>query len=129
MRLSLSIAAKSNAFTKAIRRIRPKFDSLFAAFEAKVLNNPIHEAILIGVSDSMNIEEVRIIPNKDGFFQAICGFGEQTSFLPENDRSLELMLVERIQHVVEKCPLTNTDKAMMLTLLRDWATLELDGRN
>jgi len=129
MRLSVSIAAKSKAFAKAMRRIRPKFDSLLDAFEANGLGDPIHEAILIGVTDSMGINEIRIIPNRDGFFQAICGFGEQTSFLPENDCALELMLFERIQSVVAKCPFTSPDRATVLVLLRDWATKHLNGLN
>ena len=127
MRLSLSVAAKSNGFSKAIRRIRPKFSTLFAEFEAKELENPIHEAILLGISDSLKEEEIQVIPNKDGFFQVICGFGEQASLSPENDSKLEVMLLNKIENAIQLCPFSKPDKAAMLELLREWSSNELRG--
>ena len=110
-----------------MRRIRPKFESLFAEFEAQELQNPIHEAILVGVTDSIGSEEMQVIPNREGFFQVLCGFGDQTSFIPANDRSLEVALYERLLRAVENCPFSKPDKSIMLALLRNWADRELRG--
>jgi len=52
MKISLSIAAQDRLFSKAIRRVRPNFDELFDAFCQVEITNPIHEAILIGLTDS-----------------------------------------------------------------------------
>lgn len=125
MRLSLNVAANSNGFSKAIRRIRPRFNSLFEEFAAKQLLNPIHEAILLSVTDSMKNEEIEVVPNREGFLQIICGFGAQSTFSPANDRELEVRLFQKIRSAIELCPFSKPDKAMMLALLHDWSYREL----
>ncbi|MDD0841271.1 hypothetical protein [Pseudomonas sp. Gutcm_11s] len=125
MRLSLSVAARSRAFAKAMRRIRPKFASLFTEFEGMQLANPIHEAILLGISDELDGDEIQITPNSEGFFQVICGFDSKTPFDPENYQILELTLFRIIRSAVETCPFTEPDKRMMLGLINTWAAREL----
>lgn len=127
MRLSLSVAAKSNSFSKAIRRIRPKFESLFSEFEAMKLVNPIHEAILLGITDSMGSDELEVVPNKDGFFQVICGFDVQTELSLTDDGELEARLFKKIQNTVELCPFSQPDKVVILDLLHSWSSRELRG--
>jgi hypothetical protein len=127
MRLSVSIAARNNSFSKAMRRIRPKFSSLFEEFASKELENPIHEAILLGVTDSLGPEEIEVVPNEDGFFQVICGFGDKAPFSPENDAELATMLFNRVRRAVELCPFSRPDAATVLELLQDWSSRELRG--
>jgi len=125
MRLHISVAAMNNGFSKAMRRIRPKFNSLCAEFESRELENPIHEALLLGITDSLGREEIQVIPNRDGFFQVVCGFGEDNLLSPAHDRELESMLLKRLVLAIEMCPFSEPDRATMLELLNEWAGKEL----
>ena len=49
MRLSWSFATRRREFSRAMRRIRPAFESLLAEFSTVSLQHPIHEAVLVGI--------------------------------------------------------------------------------
>ena len=53
MRLGLSIASESRQFSRMMRRIRPRIQSLLDAFGEIELQHPIHEAILVQVVSSL----------------------------------------------------------------------------
>lgn len=125
MRLSISFAVKDRVFGKAMRRIRPCFDSLCSEFEALKLDNPIHEIFLLGVTDDLPDCEFREVKNKDGFFQVMCGFDQNASFLQANDEALKLMLFQKIFGAVKLCPFSAPDRQSLNNMLSGWASNKL----
>ena len=73
MQLRLSTLARSRAFSKAIRRVRPKFQPLLEAFETVELKHPIHEAILVGITDDRPPDFFEEVETNDSFFQVMAG--------------------------------------------------------
>lgn len=69
MKILLSVGAENRHFAKNIRLVRPSFDSLFLAFSLVKMVDPIHDAILIGVTDAKSDGYFEIIPNKEVFFK------------------------------------------------------------
>jgi hypothetical protein len=117
MKLSLSIAAESRDFGKAIRRVRPSLNPLIVAFEAFQPRNPIHETLLIGITDGLPHDAIQVIPNRDGFFQVLCGFPSASDFSARNDPTIKHCLVQIILAAVAACPFSSLDKAEYLRIV------------
>lgn len=73
MQLRLSVLARSREFSKAMRRVRESLQPLLDAFEAVELDHPIHEAVLVGITDEKDAEFFEEVENDDGFFQVLAG--------------------------------------------------------
>jgi len=125
MHLSISIAARDRAFSKAMRRVRPKREPFCLAFDSIVLVNPIHESLLLGVSDELAESTVQVVPNKDGFFQVLCGFDTGVSLDASNDSELARMLIEKVAGAVALCPLSAPDRLQFEGMLDRWLTIRL----
>jgi hypothetical protein len=115
MRLSISVAAQNPAFSKKVRLVRPFFDSLLEQFNAVQMVDPIHEAILLGLTDSKPRGFFEEVPNRDGFFQAIVGL----TLVPD-DSEFKLQLFEAIRKAVQVCPFSAPDRDQFLSLLDRW---------
>ena len=121
MQLSLSLASQDRAFGKAMRRIRPTLAPLIASFEQYEPVNPIHEAILIGLADGLPDDEMQIVPNRDGFFQVLCGFSPAGDYSPTNDDANRLSVIGKIRAAIAACPFTAPDKENYLEIIdRRW---------
>ena len=125
MKLSWSTCARNRAWSKAIRRIRPAFDSLETAFAAVELRHPIHEAILVGITDEHGKDYYQEVPNADGYFQALVGFDPTIGLGAENDRRLEIALFEQLSRVILACPFATTDRESVTTAIQSWARANL----
>lgn len=115
MRISISIAARDRQFSKNFRKIRPSFDIFFSEFAAVQLVNPIHEAILIGITDSESEEYFKTIPNKDGYFQILAGV-KNTNELED----LKGKVLKIIQKAILACPFSSPDKEQFSILVDKW---------
>lgn len=115
MKLSLSVAAQNPRFAKSIRRVRPAFDSFVDAFSRVEMDNPIHEALLIGLTDAKSEEYFEIIPNNDGFFQILSGIKKDAI-----EQELEAAIFNVIRRAVSVCPFSLPDKEKFATLLSSW---------
>ena len=115
MKISLSFAAKNPQFLKKIRRIRSDFEDFFDDFSLVDLTNPIHEAILIGVTDSRGDDFFEIIKNRDGYFQTLAGLD---GF--DDDAVLRKKLFLIVSKSILACPFSNPDRGKFHILLKKW---------
>ena len=69
MQLRISVLARDRGFSKDMRSVRARLKPLLAAFEAIELDHPIHEAILVGITDDKGAELFEQVENNDVFFK------------------------------------------------------------
>lgn len=115
MKISLSVAAQDRQFAKAVRRVRPDFVPLFDAFSKVKMVDPIHEAILIGLTDSKPNGYFKEIPNQDGYFQVLAGVTAKTT-----DHDLKVAIFDLITRAVQLCPFSKADKEEFTKFLAEW---------
>lgn len=104
MELRFSVLARNREFAKAMRRIRPRFAPLLEAFAQTELVNPIHQAILVGVTDDKGPEFFEEVPNSDGFFQVLAGVQ-----MPGSDSILAKEVFGILRRAARACPFSKPD--------------------
>jgi hypothetical protein len=107
MDLRLSVLARDRAFSRGMHRIRPRLQPLLDAFRQAELQHPIHEAILVSVTDVKEPGFVQEIENDDGFFQVIIGCRTSRS-----DDELVRVVFEILLQAVRLCPFSTPDHEM-----------------
>jgi hypothetical protein len=115
MKISLNVAAQNRLFSKSVRRIRSSFDPLIDAFSQLEISNPIHEAILIGLTDAKAADHFEVIQNRDGYFQILAGMRSDAE-----DDELKVLLFNIIERAVQLCPFSTPDKNKFIYLLHEW---------
>jgi hypothetical protein len=116
MKLILSFAARDRLFGKAMRRVLPAFDSLSTEFAQTKLHDPIHDSILVALTDDLEPSYFEETPNNRGNFQVLMGVPRVTS-----DGELKLAVFERVKRAVVACPFSTPDKANFERLFQWWA--------
>jgi hypothetical protein len=116
MKLLIGLAVRDRLFGKAMQRVLPSFDSLRSEFEKTELIDPIHNAILVGLTDDRDPAYFEETPNNKGNFQVLLGCPRAA-----NDEELKQAVFERIKRVVMACPFSAPDKASFERLLQKWA--------
>jgi hypothetical protein len=124
MKLMLSIAAENRHFGKAMRRVLPIFEPFKASFERQPMVSPIHEAILVGLTDSLPAGSIQEVPDRGGFFQVLYGLGPWAN-RPGNDKELQLAIIDALQKTIQACPFVPVDRVAFMNLVEDWARREL----
>jgi hypothetical protein len=105
MELRFSVAARDRRFAKTMRRIRPRFAVLLEAFAKTELENPIHSAILVGVTDEKDPEFFEEVPNRDGCFQILAGAQAKGS-----DAELAKAVFDILRRAAIACPFSRPDR-------------------
>ena len=105
MQLQLSVLARYRLFSKAMRRTRMRLQPVMDAFENVSLEHPIHEAILVLVTDDDQPEFFQKIENKDGFFQVLAGCS-----LRGTDDELAEDTFEILRRATILCPFATPDR-------------------
>ncbi len=105
MQLRFSVLARDRMFSKAMRRVRGKLQPLLDAFEAVEMTDPIHEAILVGVTDDQPSDFFDEVENNDGFFQVLAGV-EFTG----SDDELTQTVFDILRKASDACPFSNPDR-------------------
>ena len=111
MQLRFSVCARDRAFSKAMRRVRARLQPLLDAFEEAALQHPIHEAILVGITDEKGAEYFQEVENDDGFFQVLAGCSFKGS-----DEELAEDVFCILQRAVRLCPFATPDHSTFETL-------------
>lgn len=104
MQLSLSIAASDRAFSRRMRKVSARFLDLEAAFASIELRDPIHEALLVGITNDKAPSYFAEIPNRDGVFQILAGCD---AGLAEDD--LQRHVFEVLRKAMRACPFSKPD--------------------
>lgn len=104
MQLRFSVLARNRTFSKAMRRVRVNIQPLLDAFEATELKHPIHEAILVGITDDKGPEFFEEVANNDGFFQVLAGCSQRGT-----DDDLTEDVFNILQRAVRVCPFATPD--------------------
>ncbi len=104
MDLRFSVLARDRHFAKAMRRIRPRFAQLFEAFAKMELANPIHEAILVGITDDQKPPFFEEVSNNDGFFQVLAGCD-----MRDSDEELTKEVLDILRRAATACPFSEVD--------------------
>ena len=108
-----------------MRRVRPRFVSLQAAFAKLHLKHPIHERILVGVTDEHGTELFEEIPNADGYHQVIVGFDASIGLAAEDDARREIALFQQLSRAILSCPFSVPDRESVNAALKAWAAANL----
>lgn len=111
MQLRFSVMARDRKFSKAMRRVREKLKPLLDAFEAVKMTDPIHEAILVGITDDQPASFFDEIENNDGFFQVLAGVEYNGS-----DDELAEQVFEILQRASKACPFSQPDRLVFDSL-------------
>ena len=114
MQLIFSVCARNRAFSKAMRQVRLKIQPLLEAFEKIPLEHPIHEAILVGITDDLQAGFFEEVENRDGYFQVMAGCGELDA---ENRLTEEVF--EILHRAVQLCPFANVDNQKFESLFAE----------
>ena len=104
MQLRFSVAARNRTFSKAMRQVRLKIQPLIDAFENISFEHPIHEAILVGITDDKQAGFFEEVKNNDGYFQVMAGCGEHCA-----DNQLTEEVFEILHRAVLLCPFARVD--------------------
>lgn len=104
MQLRFSVLARNRAFSKAMRRVRTKLQPLMDAFGSVELEHPIHEAILVGITDDQPPKFFEEVENNDGFFQVLAGCSHRGG-----DDELAEDVFEILQKAMRLCPFAKPD--------------------
>jgi hypothetical protein len=104
MELRFSVLARNREFAQAMRRIRPRFSPLVDVFATTELINPIHEAILVGITDDKGPNFFEEVPNRDGFFQVLAGVD-----LKQSDEMLVKNVFDTLRRAAIACPFSKPD--------------------
>ena len=121
MKLGLSVASDSRQFSRMMRRIRPRIQSLIDAFDAVDLCNPIHDVLLVGVTNSLPPDRCDVVPNNDSFFQLQAGWPTDCDLSPDGDDANVELLVSILRRAAAECPFSEPDAATIRSLFDDWA--------
>ncbi len=111
MQLRFSVLARNRSFSKAMRRIRVKLQPLLDEFESVEMQNPIHEAILVGLTDDQAPDFFEEVENNDGFFQVLAGVG-----FSDSDDELTEAVFERLRRASLACPFSRPDQEAFASL-------------
>lgn len=106
--------ARDRMFMKAMRRVREKLRPLFEAFEQVEMVNPIHQAILVGITDEKGNEFFEEVENDDGFFQVLAGCSTTAK-----DESLVQSVFEILLRAARACPFSVPDRAQFERVFED----------
>jgi hypothetical protein len=112
LKLSLSIAARDRLFAKTMRRLLPEFDRLKVDVSTIEMVNPIHEAMLIGMSDEQPAGSFEVVSNHDGFFQVLAGVE-----WPATGEQLKTSMEAIICEAIYRCPFSQPDRSQFSELL------------
>jgi hypothetical protein len=89
---------------------------------AKVdLKHPIHEAILVGITDDRAKDSFEEVPNGDGYYQVLVGFDSSIGLGAENDRQLKFALFQQLSKAILACPFSAPDRESVKAALDAWA--------
>lgn len=87
-----------------MRRVRSRIQPLLDAFEVTKLEHPIHEALLVGITDDKAREFFEEIENNDGFFQVLAGCSQLGT-----DDDVTRDVFEILEKAVRSCPFASND--------------------
>ena len=96
---------------------------MFAALELK---DPIHEAILVGVTDEHDKDFFEEVPNQDGYYQVLVGFDQSIGLAADNDVKLECALYQQLSRAILACPFALPDRGCVKAALDQWAADNLN---
>jgi len=124
MDLQFSVAARNRQFSKAMRRIDAKFQPLIDAFKAVAVEYPIHEAILVLITDDKAPDFLEEVQNNNGFFQVVAGCS-----LRGSDDELTQDVFDILECAVRMCPFATPDHQAFSSLFERLRPTVLSSRS
>jgi hypothetical protein len=106
--------ARDRMFMKAMRRVRERLQPLLDAFEQVEMIDPIHQAILVGITDEKGSEFFQEVENDEGFFQVLAGCSATAK-----DDSLVQSVFEILLRAAKACPFSVPDRAQFERIFED----------
>ncbi|QDV16060.1 hypothetical protein Pan153_06810 [Gimesia panareensis] len=113
MQLSFSTIARHRTFSRAMDRIDTRFQPLLDAFQTVKLEYPVHEAILVGITDDKPPQFFEEIETSDGFFQVFAGCS-----LRGGDQELVADVFEILRNATRLCPFAAPDHETLEALFK-----------
>ena len=119
--LSISVVSSNRFLSKAVRRVRPRFEEIISLVINRKQINPISLEFILLISDEPGEKE---IDEGDGVFILQVGIDKKLSLRPDDDDLLFLYIASMLRLLIEKCPLSTVDREEVLTMFDTW----LEGR-
>ena len=123
MQLRFSVIARDRTLSRTMRRVRVRIQPLLDSFEATALECPIHEAILVGITDDKSPEFFEEVDNNDGFFQVLAGCSQCGT-----DDELTENVFNILRRAVRHCPFATPDHLTLEALFNRLRPSVLDSR-
>ena len=119
--LSISVVSSNRFLSKAVRRVRPRFEEIISLVINRKQINPISLEFILLISDEPGEKE---IDQGDGVFILQVGIDKKLSLRPDDDDLFFLYIASMLRLLIEKCPLSTVDREEVLTMFDTW----LEGR-
>jgi len=105
-----------------MRRIRPVVEERTKEFGSMTLQHPIHEGILVGITDDKKDSDWEEVPNSDGFFQILVGFDSSIPLDGSADAALVRSVLQKLSAAVRAYPFSLPDQKSMRSLVDLWSS-------
>lgn len=93
MELDVTVIARNRAFAGMVERVRVRLGLLFEALAGLALKHPIHEAILVAVTDTKPDGFFEIVDTKDEYFQVMAGCAPTLGSAASEDEFFEALTI------------------------------------
>ena len=110
MDLRISSAARSRAFSKAMRRLRTSHQQVLDDVRSVELENPTWSTLYLTFTDELPPGSMNEMGAKDGMLQLFAGFPSVTGWTPDSDHRIREIAISIIHEAIARCELTPADR-------------------
>jgi len=119
MYLSISAYTESRKLIKAIRRFYNTFESFQKEIESLEIQDTTYDGIIISLVDE-DEDYFKETPNKDRIYDVDVGISNNLSLLPNEDIKFFSFIHDKIEFVLDKCKLEQSDKEKIKDVILSW---------
>lgn len=121
MYLLISSYTGNRKLGKAITRLSNIFESLEKKIESIDFQKGTYDGMVICLVDE-DENFLKEIPTKENVYQVTVGISPNLSLLPHDDKNLFSYIYKKIEIVLEKCKMEQSDKEKIKEVLLAWKT-------
>jgi len=119
MYLLISSYTSNRKLGKAITRLSKVFKSLENKIESLDFQEATYDGMVICLVDE-DENFFKVIPNKENVYQVTVGISPNLSLLPNDDKIFFSYIYKKVEIVLEKCRMEQSDKDKIKEVLLDW---------
>ena len=113
---------------KAQTRLYPVYNKCCDAIENVQIDKNDYESIIISFIDKP-LEYYDVTPNKDKVYEVDVGYDPEMTFKPADDPIFLSLIADKIDLVLDKCPIKENDKKKLKKTVLNWRIENNIGEN